>query len=176
MTNVNVTEKSLNARSASIAKASVKIADAMHEHACNIAAFIKSTGNVTPATTFVNLISASVRKNALRQWFISFGGCSWNAEKKAFGKKKDFIWDLVAAHANPFYDLIPEPDFKPINGYSLIKAAIAQMEKALKDTAHADKHNVDVEMLEQLKVMIKKPSEDVSTKPLDIETPELIKA
>jgi hypothetical protein len=174
---VTVTEKSLNARSASIAKASTKIASAIHSHACDIAAFIKSTGNVTPATTFVNLLSTSVRKNALRQWFISYGGCSWNAEKKAFGKKKDFIWDLVAAHANPFYDLIPEPDFKPVNGYNLIKAAIAQMEKALADTAHADKHKVDVDMLAELKEIVKKTKEPVQqTNKIDVKSPEIVNA
>ena len=165
----NLTEKTLNARSASIAKASTKIATAIHQHACDIAAFIKSTGNVTPATTFVNLLSSSVRKNALRQWFLSYGGCSWNAEKKAFGKKKDFIWDLEAAHANPFYDLIKEPDFKPVNGYSLIKAAIKQMEDALKDTAHADKHKVDPEMLSALKELVRKPVAEAVV----IKTPEV---
>ncbi len=168
------TEKQLNARSQSIAKASGKIALAMHNHMVDIAEFIKSTGNVTPATTFVSLVSSATRKNAIRQWFSSFGGCSWNNEKKAFGKRKDFTWDIVAAKATPFYDLIPEPEFKPVNGYALLKAAAKQMEKALKDTANAGKHKVDEKMLASLKELLKNPAEPVDkTEKLEVKKPEV---
>lgn len=153
---MTITLNNLNDRSKALGKQSKSLDKAIHDHAVTIAQWIATvgSGNVTPATFFLSQIGDGARKNALRQWFLDFGGCSWNAEKKAFGKKKDFVFSLINAKENPWYEYVPEPEFKPVDGEALLKATIAKMKKALADTEHANQHKVSKDMLKKLEAIL----------------------
>lgn len=156
VTPLAITLNQLNDRSKMIGKQSKSLDKAIHDHAVTIAEWIATvgSGNVTPATFFLSQIGDGARKNALRQWFLDFGGCSWNAEKKTFGKKKDFVFSLINAKENPWYAYVPEPEFKPVDGEALLRATIAKMKKALADTEHASKHKVSKDMLKKLEAIL----------------------
>lgn len=146
------TEAQLNARSIRIANHSKSLQDMVHNHCVDIAVFIAHCGNVTPATTLVNALGDGVRKNAIRQWFLDFGLCSWNQESKKFGFKnkgiqatdpKFTVFDSVAASANPWYTWKPEPEFQPVDSLKLLEKVLKRMKKALDDTEHQSEHKIN---------------------------------
>lgn len=148
------TVKQINARSLFLGRASVKLEKAIHEHAVVISDHINEHGDVTLADTLVNALGKSIRANALKQWFLDFGGCSWNDEKKKFGKAKDFAYDRDTALLNPFYDWTPEPAFKPVDSMALINAVIKKLESAADDTSeNGAKHKINLDHLAALKAI-----------------------
>lgn len=144
------TVKQINATSVKLGQATKKLQSDIHNHAVLIAEHIAEHGDVTIADVLVEALGKSIRANALRQWFLDLGGCSWNEDKKRFGKKKDFEFEKDVAEANPFYDYVPEAAFKPVNGEDLLKSVVAKMRKAIEDTDNQGKHNVDKNMLRAL--------------------------
>jgi hypothetical protein len=154
-----VTEKSLNARSTELGKSAKSIRDDIQEHIVNIAKFINGAGNgnVTPATFLIAALggtisskATAVRTNAIRQWFLDFAGCGWNAQKHTFNRRKDFKFDLSAAEKNKWYEWTPEHEFKPVDAKKLLAAAIRRMKVALMDTEHAKEHVVPKAFLTDL--------------------------
>lgn len=147
----------LNRQSMAFGKTSKEFNEMLHTHALKIAAHISAYGDVTPATFLVaQLKSGHAHVNPLRQWFLDFAGCTWNAAKGTFGKRKEFKYDEKAASENPFYLWSREPEFKPVDGIALLRSIVNKMHKALKDTEHKDQHKVDAEMLKSLDVLLAK--------------------
>lgn len=146
--------KALNERSLFLANTSKANDKAIADHCILIAEHIKEHGDVTPATILCDAFgkSSGLRVNAIRQWFLSYGGCSWNQEAKKFGKRKQgtFSFDRDAAVANQWYTLRPEPEFKAFDLEAFIKKAIAKANTALEDVEHANLHKVDKAMLNAL--------------------------
>lgn len=151
---MSLTVKQINAKSEALGKQTKNIQEAIHNHAIVIAQHIAEHGDVTIADTLVEALGKSLRSNALRQWFLDFGGCMWNDKKKKFGKKKDFTLDVGAATANPFWEYVPEAAFKPIDGNALLAAALKKMKAALEDTDHAGQHKVDAKMVRALEAIM----------------------
>lgn len=120
----------------------------LHEHMLNIGDHIAAYGDVTCATILLKAFAGadgdtkkiSIRGNAIRQWFVDFGGCTWNASKETFGKKREFTWDRKLADENPFWEYVPEPKFTPVDGFSALESLIKKLKRASQDTANKDKH------------------------------------
>ena len=155
------TIKQINERSVFLGS-TVKATDkAIADHCIVIAEHIVAHGDVTAADFLCKQFSASgVRVNAIRQWFLDFGGCSWNADKKQFGKRKNFLFSVDVAKENPWYLHTKEQAFKPVNSETVIKAAIAKIKKAMEDTGDdAKKHTINKEHLRMMEAILSdKPS------------------
>jgi hypothetical protein len=150
------TVKQINQKSLRLGAASGMLQQHIHEHALVIAQHIAAHGDVTIADTLVNALGKSIRKNPLRDWFLMYGGCQWNADKKAFRKAKDFTFELEVATANPFWELAPEPEYKPMDILKEIEKLVAKAKKHLAETDSeklaADKINTAV--LAQLEALV----------------------
>lgn len=150
-----LTVKQINQTSISLGKSAGKLNDKIHAHAMIIIKHISEHGDVTLADVLCDALgSNNMRVNSLRQWFITYGGCSWNVEKKAFRKAKDFTFDFDQAQNTPFWKLMPEPEFKPVDGEALIKSVIAKMKKALDDQEHSADHKVNKSHLRALELIL----------------------
>jgi hypothetical protein len=133
--NASESNKKLKTVTDKLATTAKGLQDQLHQHMLNIGDHIAAHGDVTPATYLVSkLDGSSQRVNAIRQWFLTFGGCGWNAGKKTFTKSRDtsFRWDRKEAEANPFWSFTPEPAFKPLDGLAILKGAVLRIMKANK--------------------------------------------
>lgn len=72
-------------------------------------------GDITLANRLLEGLPASTRKNALREWYLSFGKFKWNEEEKALAYDKTKQSLLDDAIATPFWEFKPEPAFKPLD-------------------------------------------------------------
>jgi hypothetical protein len=133
--NASESNKKLKTVTDKLATTAKGLQEQLHNHMLNIGDHIAAHGDVTPATYLVSkLDGSSQRVNAIRQWFLTFGGCGWNAGKKTFTKSRDtsFSWSRKEADANPFWSFTPEPAFKPLDGIAILKGAVLRIMKANK--------------------------------------------
>lgn len=72
-------------------------------------------GDITLANRLLEGLPASTRKNALREWYLSFGKFKWNEEEKALAYDKTKQSMLDEAIATPFWEFKPEAAFKPVD-------------------------------------------------------------
>lgn len=139
--------KQINAKSQSLGKRGKAWAQDVHNHAMLIAHHITEHGDVTIADTLCNVMPKGTSANSLRSWFEIHGGCTYNNEKKAFGKRKDFAFDPAAADAEPWYDLHKEVEYKSIDSSKLLQGILDRMKNALADEERqgkvSDKINPD---------------------------------
>lgn len=133
----------INHKSRLIAKAGKRWTQDVHEHAMLIARHIDAHGDVSIATIFCDLLPQGVKANALRDWFLMYGGCNWNSTKKAFSRKKGHVFQETIANMEPWYKLAKEPEFRPVDSMKLLQAALKRMKAAQEDTENSDKHKVD---------------------------------
>ncbi len=145
--------KALNSVTDTLVAASGTIDKRIAAHLVEIAKHINGAGNgdVSAANYLFSKITnlSGIRKQAIGNWLLEFAGCSWNAQKKQFGRKKEFHFDLQLAVENPWYKFTAQPEFKPVDSLALIKAAVGKMKKAIEDTEHTD-HQVNKEHLRSL--------------------------
>lgn len=137
MTTLSV--KQINQKSLALGKRGKTWASDVHKHAMVIIRHISEHGDVTIADTLCNAMPKGTSANSLRSWFEMYGGCTYNNEKKAFGKRKDFSFDFDAADAEPWYDLHKEVEYKSIDSEKLLQGVLARMKAALEDTDRAGK-------------------------------------
>lgn len=149
--------KSLNATSEMLIRASGTLDKRIAAHLVNISKHINGAGNgdVSTANYFFHLISSTsgVRKDAIGNWLMTYAGCSWNTEKKQFGRKKNFVFDLEAAVREPWYVLTPQKEFKPFDLERALAALIRKAHKALEDQEHASEHKVNKSTLNTLEIL-----------------------
>lgn len=136
---MSISVKQINQKSISLGKRGKNWAQDVHKHAMVIIRHIAEHGDVTIADTLCNAMPKGTSSNSLRSWFEMYGGCSYNNEKKAFGKRKDFVFDFDAADAEPWYDLHKEVEYKSIDSTKLLQGVLARMKSALEDTERAGK-------------------------------------
>lgn len=148
--------KVLNERSTFLGNVSKSNDKAIADHCVLIADHIAEHGDVTAADFLTKVLGGGLRINLIREWFLTHAGCSWNAEKKQFGKRKagTFTYDRSKAVENPWFNLRPEPAFKPFDLEAFLKSAISKANAALGDTAHADKHKVNKDLLNKLSALL----------------------
>lgn len=163
--------KALNERSTFLGNVSKSNDKAIADHCVLIADHINEHGDVTAADFLCKCLPGGLRVNLIREWFLTYAGCSWNAEKKQFGKRKagTFTYDRSKAIENPWFNLRPEAPFKPFDLEKFLKSAITKAKAALEDTAHEKDHSVNKEMLRQLEaLLVDKPAHFVEEATLEV--------
>lgn len=152
------TLKHLNDTSAMLVRASGQVDKRIAVHLVAIAKHINGIGNgdVSAANYFFGLMTATsgLRKDAIGNWLMAYAGCSWNAEKKQFGRKKDFQFDEQAATENPWFKFTKQAEFKPFDLDKALKNIIAKAKGALEDTENAEKHAVNKAHLRALELIL----------------------
>ena len=128
----------INAAIKSIAVRGKKIDEDVQRTALSCLVHADKHGDVTLAQKLVEAVPASMRKNALRTWFIEFGKFRWDATKKALAYDKKATTQLDAAMATPF------TTFKGSEGgnaqpFDLNKAIVQLIARAEKATVKGDK-------------------------------------
>lgn len=150
--------KKLNATSEMLVKASGTIDKRIASHLVDIAKHINGAGNgdVSAANYFFSLLSSTsgVRKDAVGNWLMAYAGCSWNQDKKKFGRKKDFTFSEQLATENPWYKFTPQKEFKPFDLDAAIKALLKRANNALEDTENEGKHKVNKDHLKMLEAIL----------------------
>lgn len=167
--------KKLNATSEMLVKASGTIDKRIAAHLVDIAKHINGAGNgdVSAANYFFSLLTSTsgVRKDAIGNWLMAYAGCSWNAEKKQFGRKKGFTFSEQLAVENPWYKFTPAKEFKPFDLDKALAALIKKAHAALEDEEHADKHKVRKDRLVAIEALLSdKPAAYIVPKE-EVETP-----
>ncbi len=167
--------KAINARSTMLGKVSKANDKAIHDHCVVIADHINGAGNgdVTAADFLCKALSSGLRVNLVREWFLTYAGCSWNADKKQFGKRKagTFTYNRAIASENPWFLIRPEKEFKPFDLEKFLQQALTKAKAALADQDPTHKHTVSKDMLNKLEaLLVDKPAAFVS-KDVDAATP-----
>lgn len=138
--------KKLNATSEMLVRATGQIDKKIAAHLVAIADHINGAGNgdVSAANHFFSLLTSTsgLRKDAIGNWLMAYAGCSWNAEKKQFGRKKDFAYDKQAAVENPWYVFTKQKEFQPFDLDKALKQLVTKAkaklaEEALEHKGHA---------------------------------------
>lgn len=146
--------KKLNSTSEMLVKASGTLDKRIAAHLINIAKHINGAGNgdVSAANYFFSLLTSTsgVRKDAIGNWLMAYAGCSWNADKKRFGRKKDFVFDEQMATENPWYKFTKQAEFKPFDLDRALKAILKKAHAALEDTDHVGEHKVNKDLLKKV--------------------------
>ena len=121
----------------------------LHTAACSIIAHIEKHREVSLANQLIEALPSSTRKNALKDWFISFGKMTYDEESKLMVFKKTAKTKQVEAEQMPFWTFQPEAEYKPFNLdvaiTNLVKIATARQEKG------NSKDVIPTAKLEQLK-------------------------
>lgn len=161
------TLKSLNATSSMLVAASGTIDKRIAAHLINIAKHINGAGNgdVSAANFFFSLLSSTsgLRRDAIGNWLMAYAGVSWNAQKKQFGRKKNFVFEEQLATENPWYMFTKQAPFKPFDLDKALKAILNKAKAALEDEEHAAEHKVRKDQLRLLEAMLSdKPAAYVS--------------
>jgi hypothetical protein len=150
--------KTLNATSEMLVRASGKLDKKIAEHLVNIARHINGAGNgdVSAANYFFDLIgkSSGIRKQAIGNWLIAYAGCSYNQEKKKFGRTKSFTFDERAAVENPWYTFTPQPEFQPFDLEAKLKSLLKKAMELKDDAEHAGKIKIRKDLLNGLERML----------------------
>ena len=140
------TLKKLNATSEMLVRASGQIDKKIAAHLVNIADHINGAGNgdVSAANHFFALLTSTsgVRKDAIGNWLMAYAGCSWNAEKKQFGRKKDFAYDKQAGVENPWYVFTKQKEFTPFDLDKALKQLVTKAKAKLAEEALEHKGHV----------------------------------
>jgi hypothetical protein len=140
--------KSLKAAIDSIARRSTTLREDVARALIGCVLHATEYGNVTPGTQLIEAMGSAMRTNAAKQWLIDFGPFMWveDGETKKKGFKLDpdkakkckekmasdlvsFIKDMTAT---PYFEYIPEPEFKPFNFKAALASLVATAEKRAK--------------------------------------------
>lgn len=100
----------------------------IHVLACSVLQRISVNNDVRLAadvTLLIDAMPASMRTNALRDWFAAYGPIKWEGKKPGFVKDKPV--ELTKAMADPFWLFAPEAEYKPIDVVAFINAAIKKL-------------------------------------------------
>ncbi len=108
----------------------------IHNTACSVLAHIEKHREVSLANQLVEAIPNLARKNALRDWFVSFGQLVFDEETKLLTFKKTKKTNQAEANQNPFWLFKPEAEYKPFDLNAaitnLVSIAKARQEKGNK--------------------------------------------
>jgi len=119
----------------------------IHTVAVSVLAHIEQHREVSLANQLIDAVPVLARKNALRDWFVSFGKIKFDTETKLMAFNKTGKTDIVTATQNPFYTFVPEKEYQPMDLLAAITVLVNRADKALekgnkKDKIPADKLDV----------------------------------
>ena len=117
----------------------------------------KKHGDYSKANELVKALGNGVRRKALVEFFVTFGGLVIDAEDANKGftgwKGKEAI-SVEAAQEVAWWELKPEQPFKGFDLDKEIEKLVKRAEKAANDEEHADKIDVDAEKLVKLMALV----------------------
>ena len=111
----------------------------IHTVAVSILMHSEKHREVSLCNKLIAATPSMVRKNALRDWMLTFGAMTFDNETKlmAFNKKGKF--DTTKATHNPFYDFVPEKDYVPYDLLAMVTNIINTADKRLEKGNKKDK-------------------------------------
>lgn len=115
---------------ASIAKRGKALDKDIHAAAVSTLIHADKHGDITLANKLIEALPASQRKNALRDWFCTFGKFSYNTETKALAFNREAVTMTDKATQTPFWVLKPEAEYVPLNVVKELERLIARAGKA----------------------------------------------
>jgi hypothetical protein len=139
--------------------AGLKLQDRIHVCAVSILKRWKETGDRRPMLQNINdLLTAMpdmTRKNAFKAWV--------EMHFQLTAEKAGFVWQeghrftpsdeqVKAAADEPFWQLVPEPEYKAVDFNALIKKLVKAAEKDLEKTG--EQSSVDLDKLAAIKALI----------------------
>lgn len=141
--------------------AGAKLQNRIHVVAVSILARWAETGDRRPAIANINALldamPAMSRANALRQWVQLHFKLEYSEKKMAWPEGQSFTPDTEAVKAaadEPFWELAPEPEYKPVNFAALLSKLVKAAEKDLEKAAEKGfTSSVDAEKLAALKAL-----------------------
>lgn len=151
--------KTLNSRSETLLRASAQVDKAIAHHLVEIAKHVngKGNGDTSAVNYFWSLLTAGkkagLRHDAIGNWLLAYCGVTWNAEKKRYNRKKEFVFDVQAATENPWYLFTKQSEFKPFDLEKALKALIKRANSALEDEEHSKEHKVSKDMLKRVEAL-----------------------
>ena len=140
-----------------------KALDALiHLTACSILMHVHEHREVSLVNKLVQAMPKSSRRNALIEWFETFGEMQYDTKDKEFKFQKDSATRINEAEALPFWEFKPEPAYHAID----LKAALAKLvkqasdrqkeieEKKQTDPDYSTPDKIDTDVLEAIKKLI----------------------
>lgn len=111
-------------------------------------------GDITLANKAIEGLSAGMRTNAARDWFVAHGKFAYNEETKQLDFAKGKTTKLQEAIDTPFWKFKPEAPYKPLNLLEEIQKLLKKANARLEDTDNAEKNVIDLELVKALESLI----------------------
>ena len=120
----------------------------VHAVALSVINHIEQHGDIRHSNMLVEAMPKSSRKNALIEWFETFGKLSYDQESKVLTYAKEKKTYLTDATNQPFWDFQKEPEYKPFD----LELQLAKLlDRAVKKAENPhEEDNISTALLEQL--------------------------
>ena len=116
-----------------------KLEALIHTTAVSVLVHSEQHREVSLCNKLIEAVPCMVRKNALREWMLTFGAMTFDTETKlmVFSKKGKF--DTAKATQTPFYDFIPEKEYVPYDLLAMVTNIVNTADKRLEKGNKKDK-------------------------------------
>jgi hypothetical protein len=109
-----------------------------HVIACSILKHVEKHGDIRMVNTLLAAVGKEnmLRMNALKEWFEKFGKIAFEKDNACYvGSAKTRLADAMAV---PFWKLVKEAVYQPLNMSTYIEKQIKLLQKDIKNTPNAD--------------------------------------
>lgn len=106
----------------------------LNKIALSVLAHVGKHKDVRLVNKFIESVVDSVRVNALRTWFETFGNVRYDIEAKAMKFDAKRKVRLGEAMGNPFWKFTPEVDYVPLDIDKAVASFIKRIQKDAKET------------------------------------------
>lgn len=115
----------------------------IHNVACSILVHVDQHREVSLVNKLIEATPNLARKNALRDWFTSFGKMKYDEESKLMVFFKTAKTNSVDAEQNPFWEFKPEKDYVPFDLLAAVTVLVNRAESKLEKGNKKDKIPTD---------------------------------
>jgi uncharacterized protein (DUF1697 family) len=129
-----------------------KLETLIHTVAVSVIVHIEKHREVSLANKLIDAVPNLARKNALRDWFISFGKMTYDKETQGMMFNKAGKTNEIEATQNPFWVFVPEKDYVPFDLVSAVNELIKRAEAKANKANKLDK--IPTTILTQLKKVV----------------------
>lgn len=148
----------------------------MHVIAVSCVMHAVEFGNALPATQFVEALtggskSYAIRVNALKKWFEEVGCFTWNnggfkmnAARRAMLKGMDEAKAIATLSKVPFWEYVPEPEYKGFDFNARLLSLISQANKAKREHGDDEKTKVDDTLIASIQMLLNRTNGDDDNK------------
>lgn len=122
--------ESINAAISSIAKRGKGLNKDIHIAAVSTLIHADKHGDITLANRLVEALPETMRKNALRDWYLAFGKFDYDAQNKVLIAKMQAVTNTQEAMAKPFWKFKPEAEYVPFNAVKEVNRLLKRIDNA----------------------------------------------